>query len=72
MRDMGDPANSWMRTGKDEQSAAALPFRTQARIGDRVRMGDCHRGTGNCQKECYDAERSRPLPDEIHEHGSRV
>jgi hypothetical protein len=47
-----------MRTGKDEQSAAALPFRTQAGIGDRVRTGGCYRGTGNCQKECYDAERS--------------
>ena len=36
-----------------------------------MRTSDCHRDTGSCQKECYDAECSRPSPDEFHEHSSR-
>jgi hypothetical protein len=60
-----------MRTGNDEQSAAALPFRTQAGIDERMRTGDCYRSASNRQNECHDAERSRPSPDEIHEHSSR-
>jgi hypothetical protein len=42
-----------MRTADDEQSAAALPFRSQAGIGDRARMGDCYRNASTCQKEYY-------------------
>ena len=60
-----------MRSGSDEQSAAALPFRTQAGIDERVRTGDCYRNAGSYQKECHDAERSQLSPDEIHEHSSR-
>jgi hypothetical protein len=66
------PSSCGMRTGDGEQSAAALPFRTQAVIGDRARTGDRYRGTGTCQKECYHAEYSRPSPDEFHEHSSRM
>ena len=58
-----------MRTGKDDQSLAALPFRTQDAISDRVRTGG-YRATANCQKECHDAEHSRPSPDELHSHSS--
>jgi hypothetical protein len=60
-----------MRTGNDEQSAAAFPFRTQAGIDERMRTGDCYRSVSNRQNECHDAERSRPSPHEIHEHSSR-
>ena len=60
-----------MRAGSDEQSAAALPFRTQAGIDERVRTGDCYRNAGSYQKECHDAERSQLSPYEIHEHSSR-
>jgi hypothetical protein len=45
-----------MRTGNDEQNAAALPFSSQARIGDGVRLGDRYRSTGTYQKEHYNAE----------------
>jgi hypothetical protein len=54
-----------MRTGNDEQSAAAFPFRTQAGIGERLRTGGCYRSDSNRQNECHDAERSRPSPHEI-------
>ena len=60
-----------MRAGNDEQSAAALPFRTQAGIDERMRTGDCYRNAGSYQKECHDAERSQLSPDEIHAHSSR-
>src|SRR3974377_1002884 len=60
-----------MRTGNDEQSAAALPFRTQVEVDERMRTDDCYRSASNRQNECHDAERSRPSPDEIHEHSSR-
>jgi len=59
-----------MRTGNDEQNAAALPFRSQAGIGDRVRTGDRYRCTGTYQKEHYNAERFRPSPDEFHKYSS--
>ena len=59
-----------MRAGNDEQSAAALPFRTQAGIDERMRTGDCYRNAGSYQKECHDAERSQFSPDEIHAHSS--
>ena len=39
-----------MRTGDDDQSAAALPFGTQPGIEERVRMGDCYRGPGSYEK----------------------
>ena len=72
-REPGGGAVSWlssrgMRTGNDEQSAAAFPFRTQAGIDERMRTGDCYRSVSNRQNECHDAERSRPSPHEIHEH----
>src|SRR6516225_3753617 len=60
-----------MRAGSDEQSAAALPFRTQAGIDERMRTGDCYCNAGSYQKECHDAERSQLSPDEIHAHSSR-
>ena len=60
-----------MRTGKDEQSATALPFRAQAGTSDRVRTGR-YRATGNCQKECHEAEHSPPSPDELHKPLLRV
>ena len=60
-----------MRAGNDEQSAAALPFRTQAGIDERMRTGDCYRNAGSYKKECHDAERSQLSPDEIHEHSSQ-
>jgi hypothetical protein len=59
-----------MRTGNDEQNAAALPFSSQAGIGDRVRTGDCYRSAGTYQKERYNAERSRLSPDEVHKCSS--
>jgi hypothetical protein len=55
-----------MRAGNDGQSAAALPFRTQAGIDERMGTGDCYRNAGSYQKECHDAERSQLSPDEIH------
>jgi hypothetical protein len=61
-----------MRTGNDEQNAAALPFRSQAAIGDRVRTGDRYRSTGTYQKEHYNAERSRPSPDEFHAKAQKL
>jgi hypothetical protein len=61
-----------MRTGNDDQSAAALPFGTQPGIDERVRIGDCYRGAGSYEKKYHNAERSQPSPDEIHERGSRV
>ena len=61
-----------MRARSDEQSAAALPFRTQAGIDERMRTGDCYRNPGSYQKECHDAERSQLSPYEIHEHSSRL
>jgi hypothetical protein len=61
-------AKRWgVRTSNDEQSAAALPFRTQAGISDRVRTSNCYRGTGDCQKQCDETECSRPSPDEFHD-----
>ena len=48
-----------MGTGEDEKGVAALPFRTQDGIGDRVRT-DGRYSTGKCQNECHDAE------DELH------
>ena len=61
-----------MSTGKNEQSAAALPFRTQIWVDERVRTGDCYRNAGNRQNECHGAQRSRPSPDEIHELSSQI
>src|SRR5262245_57061577 len=61
-----------MRTGNDEQNAPALPFRTQAGIRDGVRTSNCYRGTGNCQKQCYETECSRSSPDGFHDNNSRV
>jgi len=61
-----------MRTGKNEQTAAALPFRTEIWVDERVRTGDCYRNAGNHQNECHGAQRSRPSPDEIHEDSSRI
>ena len=60
-----------LRTGKNEQSAATLPFRTQVWINVRVRTGHCYRDADNRQNECNNAQRSRTSPDEIHEHSSR-
>jgi hypothetical protein len=60
-----------MRTGgKDEQSAAALPFSTQDGISDRVRTGGRYHATDDRQKECHDAEYFRPSPDELHNRSS--
>jgi len=56
-----------MRTGNDDQSAAALPFGTQRGIEERVRIGDCYRGAGSYEKKYHNAERSQPSPDEIHD-----
>ena len=61
-----------MRTGNDDQSAAALPFVTQPEIEEHVRMGDCYRGVGSYEKKYHNAERSQPSPDEILERGSRA
>jgi hypothetical protein len=61
-----------MRTGNDDQSAAALPFGTQPGIDERVRMGDGYRRSGSYEKKYHNAERSQPSQDEIHERGSRV
>ena len=61
-----------MRTGNDDQSAAALPFGTQPGIDERVRMGNCYRGAGSYEKKHHNAERSQPSPDEILERGSRA
>jgi hypothetical protein len=59
-----------MRTGDDEESVAALPFRTQDGISDRVRTGSRYRATGNRQEECDDAKHFRPSPNELHSHSS--
>jgi hypothetical protein len=56
--------------GKDEQSATALPFRTQDRDSDRARTNGGQRDTANCQKECHDYEHFGPSPDELHNHDS--
>ena|SRR6516162_1957120 len=61
-----------VRTGKNEQTAAALPFRTQIWVDERVRTRDCYRNASNRQNECHGAQRSRPSPDEIHEDSSRI